>query len=79
MGDAESDAFPDVHDRKIEELLQVWADPRDGVKDALLLIGVGWIISMIGAFVVYHLYGYTIGYLVTYSTPLNRQFILLPQ
>jgi hypothetical protein len=42
----------------------------------LLLIGAGWIISMIGAFVVYHLFGYTIGYLVTYSTPLNRQFII---
>ena len=79
MGDAESDAFSSVSDRKLEALLQVWADLPESVKDALLLIGVGWIISMIGAFVVYHLYRYTIGYLVTYSTPLNRQFILLPQ
>ena len=38
MGDAESDAFPDVHDRKLEALLQVWADLPESVKDALLVM-----------------------------------------
>jgi hypothetical protein len=38
MGDAESDAFSDVHDRKLEELLQVWADLPESVKDALLVM-----------------------------------------
>ena len=38
MGDAESDAFPDVHDRKLQSLLQVWADLPESVKDALLVM-----------------------------------------
>jgi hypothetical protein len=38
MGDAESDAFPDVHDRKLEALPQVWADLPESVKDALLVM-----------------------------------------
>jgi hypothetical protein len=38
MGDAESDAFPHVHDRKLEALLQVWADLPESVKDALLVM-----------------------------------------
>ena len=38
VGDAESDAFSAVHDRKLEELLQVWADLPESVKDALLVM-----------------------------------------
>jgi hypothetical protein len=38
MGDVESDAFPDVHDRKLQALLQVWADLPESVKDALLVM-----------------------------------------
>ena len=38
MGDAESDAFRNVHDRKLEALLQVWADLPESVKDALLVM-----------------------------------------
>ena len=38
MGDAESDAFPEVNDRKLEALLQVWADLPESVKDALLVM-----------------------------------------
>ena len=38
MGDAESDAFPHVNDRKLEALLQVWADLPESVKDALLVM-----------------------------------------
>ena len=38
MADAESDAFPDVHDRKLEALLQVWTDLPESVKDALLVM-----------------------------------------
>ena len=38
MGNAKSDAFMDVHDRKLEALLQVWADFPEGVKDALLVM-----------------------------------------
>ena len=38
MGDAESDAFPDVLDRKLEALLQVWEDLPESVKDALLVM-----------------------------------------
>jgi hypothetical protein len=38
VSDAESDAFPDVHDRKLEALLQVWADLPESVKDALLVM-----------------------------------------
>jgi len=37
-GDAESDAFPHVNDRKLEALLQVWADLPESVKDALLVM-----------------------------------------
>ena len=38
MGDAESDAFPEVHDRKLLQLLQAWADLPESVKDALLVM-----------------------------------------
>ena len=38
VGDVESDAFPVVHDRKLEALLQVWADLPESVKDALLVM-----------------------------------------
>jgi len=38
MGDAESDAFPAVHDRKLEALLQAWAGLPESVKDALLVM-----------------------------------------
>ena len=38
MGDAESDAFRAVHDRKLKALLQVWADLPESVKDALLVM-----------------------------------------
>jgi len=38
MRDAESDAFPDVHDRKLQALLQAWAGLPESVKDALLVM-----------------------------------------
>ena len=38
MGDAESDAFSAIQDRKLEALLQVWADLPESVKDALLVM-----------------------------------------
>ena len=38
MGAAESDAFRDVNDRKLEALLQVWAGLPESVKDALLVM-----------------------------------------
>ena len=38
LGDAKSDAFPDVYDRRLEVLLQAWADLPESVKDALLVM-----------------------------------------
>ena len=38
VSDAESDAFSAIHDRKLEALLQVWADLPESVKDALLVM-----------------------------------------
>jgi hypothetical protein len=35
--DAKSDAFMDVDDRKLQILLEVWADLPESVKDALLV------------------------------------------
>jgi hypothetical protein len=37
-GGAKCGAFPEVHDRKLEALLQVWVDLPESVKDALLVM-----------------------------------------
>ena len=38
MGNAESDAFPEVSGRKLQTLLQAWASLPESVKDALLVM-----------------------------------------